>query len=153
VKTLGQPARFVLVGAGGYAANLALFAALYSLGTAYLAASVTAYFASNGFMYVGNRYFTFELGRDGSLSAYGRYVLVGAVVAALNAVLLVAVVETAAVEPPLGQGVALAAMTPVAFLLNKRWTFRIRHDPSACSSGVPRVKTRVAPVVGERQPS
>jgi putative flippase GtrA len=126
VTALGQPARFVLVGAGGYAANLALFAAFYSLGTAYLAASITAYFVSNGFMYVGNRYFTFELGHDGFLSAYGRYVLVGAVVVALNGVLLVGLVEAAGAEPPLGQTIALAAITPVAFLLNKRWTFSQR---------------------------
>lgn len=126
MKALGQPARFVLVGAGGFAANLGLFAGLYGLGTAYLGASVTAYFVSNGLMYVGNRYFTFELGHHGFLSAYGRYVLVGGVVVVLNAGLLVALVEAAGAEPPVGQGIALAAITPVAFLLNKRWTFRVR---------------------------
>ena len=126
MTALGQPARFMLVGAGGYAANLALFAALYSLGSSYLAASVTAYLISNGLMYIGNRYFTFELGHDGFLSAYGRYVLVGAVVVALNSVLLVGLVEAAGAEPPLGQTIALAAITPVAFLLNRRWTFRQR---------------------------
>jgi putative flippase GtrA len=39
---LGQPVRFVLVGAGGYAVNLLSFAALYALGTPYVTASLLA---------------------------------------------------------------------------------------------------------------
>jgi putative flippase GtrA len=116
----------MLVGVGGYVANLASFALLYDLGIAYLAASVTAYLVSNGLMYLGNRYFTFALGHAGFWCAYARYALVGAAVVALNTILLATLVETADVEPWLGQGISLAAITPVAFLLNKRWAFRLR---------------------------
>jgi putative flippase GtrA len=123
---LPQPVKFVLVGAGGYAVNVALFAVLYGVGTAYVAASVGAYFASNALMYLGNRYFTFGLSNDGLLAAYVRYVLVGGVVAGLTAALLAVLVEGLAAEPLLGQALALAAVTPVAFVLNKRWTFRLQ---------------------------
>ena len=123
---LGQPARFVLVGAGGYAVNLLAFAALYGAGTPYVAASLLAYFFSNALMYLGNRYFTFRLSHDGIWSAYVRYVLVGGVVAGLNAALLTALVEGAHADPRLAQALSLAAITPVAFVLNKRWTFRLR---------------------------
>jgi putative flippase GtrA len=123
---LGQPVRFVLVGAGGYVLNLAAFAALYALGTRYLAASILAYFLSNAAMYLGNRYFTFGLDHDGFWSSYARYVLVGSIVAGLSALVLAGLVEGAGADPRLGQAVSLAGVTPVAFLLSKRWAFRPR---------------------------
>lgn len=123
--TLAQPAKFVLVGAGGYVANLSVFAALYGLGGRYLAASLVAYFVSNALMYVGNRYFTFGLAHDGFVAAYFRYVVVGGVVAALTAALLALLVEGLAVDPRLGQALSLLAVTPLAFLLNRRWTFQL----------------------------
>jgi putative flippase GtrA len=123
---LPQPIRFVLVGAAGYGVNLAAFAALYGLGTAYVAASVAAYLVSNALMYLGNRYFTFALGHHGFWAAYARYVAVGLVVAALAALILACLVEGLRIDPRLGQGLALALVTPVAFLLTKRWTFQLR---------------------------
>lgn len=123
---LGQPVKFLLVGTGGYVVNLLAFAALYALGTRYAAASLLAYFLSNALMYLGNRYFTFGLSHDGFWAAYLRYVLVGAVVAVLSVVFLAALVEGAGADPRLGQALSLAAITPLAFLLNKRWTFQLR---------------------------
>jgi putative flippase GtrA len=123
---LKQPVKFVLVGAGGYVANLFAFAGLYAAGAPYLSASVAAYFLSNALMYVGNRYFTFGLDHQGFLGAYVRYVAVGIVVAALTALLLAALVEGVGVHPTLGQAVSLLLVTPLAFVLNKRWTFQLR---------------------------
>ena len=123
--SLGQPARFLAVGAAGYAANVATFAALYELGVPYGAASVLAYLVSNLLMYLGNRYFTFRLGRSGFWGAYGRYVLVGLVVAALTAGVLALLVEVLGIDPTLGQAIALLVVMPVAFVLIKRWTFRV----------------------------
>ena len=120
-----QPAKFVAVGAAGYVVNLATFAALYAVDVPYGAASVGAYFVSNTLMYLGNRYFTFRLGRDGFWSAYLRYVLVGLVVAGLTAAILALLVEALGLDPRLGQGVALLMLTPLAFVLNKRWTFQL----------------------------
>lgn len=126
MSTLGQPVKFLLVGVGGYAVNLLVFALLWSLGTHYVAAAVAAYFVSNALMYVANRYFTFNLGHGGFLAAYLRYVLVGGVVVALNAAILAAIVEGTGADPRVGQAIALLLVTPVAFLLIKRWTFRLR---------------------------
>jgi putative flippase GtrA len=118
--------KFLLVGTGGSVVNLLAFATLYALATRYVAASLLAYFFSNALMYLGNRYFTFGLSHDGFCAAYMRYVLVGAVVAALSAVFLAALVEGAGADARLGQALSLAVVTPVAFLLNKRWTFQLR---------------------------
>jgi putative flippase GtrA len=119
----GEPVRFALVGAAGYGVNLAAFAGLYTLGTRYAAASASAYLVSNALMYLGNRWFTFRLGREGFWPAYLRYGLVGLLVAALTAALLAALVEAFGSDPRLGQAVALCLVTPVAFALNRRWTF------------------------------
>ena len=125
-RSAAQPVKFVLVGAGGYAVNLSVFAALFGVGCPYVAASLFAYFCSNVLMYVGNRYFTFRLGHDGFWRSYARYLVVGAVVAGLNAALLAIIVEGANVDPRVGQAVSLLTLTPVAFLLVRRWTFQLR---------------------------
>jgi putative flippase GtrA len=123
--TLAPPVRFVLVGAAGFAVNLAVFALLYELGVPYLAASLLSYAFSNALMYLGNRYFTFGLGRAGFWAGYARYVLVGGVVVGLNAALLAILVELLGTQAMLGQALSLLVLTPVAFALNKRWTFQL----------------------------
>jgi len=122
---LSQPTKFVLVGASGYVVNLAAFSLLYAAGVRYVAASILSYFLSNALMYLGNRYFTFGLGHDGFSAAYLRYVGVGVVVAALNAALLALLVEELALHATLGQAISLLLLTPVAFVLNKRWSFQV----------------------------
>jgi len=125
VQRAAQPARFLVVGAAGYGINLATFAVLVAAGTRYVLASVVSYLVSNALMYLGNRYFTFRLGNDGFWSAYSRYLLVGLVVVALNAVVLALLVEGAGLDETLAQALSLLAVTPVAFVLFKRWTFRL----------------------------
>ncbi len=122
---LPQPAKFVLVGVSGYVVNLATFSFLYAADVKYVAASILAYFLSNALMYLGNRYFTFSLGHGGFWTAYLRYVGVGVVVAALNAALLALLVEVIALHATLAQAISLLLLTPVAFALSKRWSFRV----------------------------
>lgn len=123
---LAQPARFLIVGTGGYFVSLGAFAALYTVGVSYVLASILSYFIANAFTYLGNRYFTFRLGHDRFFGAYVSYMVVGVVVAALVAALLTLLVEVLGVDPVVGQAISLAAATPVAFVLFKRWTFRLR---------------------------
>jgi putative flippase GtrA len=122
-----QPLKFLLVGAGGYLVNLAVFTWLLRLGVPYLLDSIVSYFVSNALMYLGNRYYTFGLGHDGFWGGYARYMMVGLVVAGLNAIVLAVLVEALAVPPVYGQAISLLLITPVAFVLNKRWTFGDRR--------------------------
>jgi putative flippase GtrA len=122
---VAQPVKFVIVGTGGYLINLAIFAGFYELGMAYALNSVLSYFISNAFMYLGNRYFTFRLGHEGFWGAYLRYMLIGTLVAGMVVGLLAALVDGAGIDPRLGQAIALLAVTPIAFVLFKRWTFRL----------------------------
>ena len=125
---IGQPAKFLVVGLGGFALNVGAFAVLFGLGARYVAASILAYLLSNAAMYVGNRYFTFELTRDGFVGAYLRYVVVGAVVAALTAMLLAAFVEGFDLDPRPAQALALTLLVPLSFVLSKRFAFRLSPD-------------------------
>ena len=122
---LGQPVRFVVVGIAGYVVNLLVFVGLLGAGVVYIVASVVSYLMSNVLMYVGNRYFTFRLGSDGFWTAYARYLAVGLVVVALNALVLAGLVELGSINARLAQALALLAVTPIAFVLFKRWTFRV----------------------------
>src|SRR6266516_7875818 len=121
-----QPVKFLIVGAGGYAVNLGIFAALHSTGLAYIVNSIVSYLIANALMYVGNRYFTFRLGHAGFWSAYLRYMIVGTLVAGLNAGILAALVQGTGIDSRIGVAISLLLITPVAFVLFKRWTFRLR---------------------------
>lgn len=123
-----QPAKFLIVGAGGYVLNLAVFAVLHAAGVAYIVNSIISYFIANAVMYIGNRYFTFRLGHVGFWNAYLRYMIVGAVVAGLNAGILAALVQGTGIDSRIGVAISLLLITPVAFVLFKRWTFRIKPE-------------------------
>jgi putative flippase GtrA len=128
ISRLGQPAKFLTVGIGGFALNVGAFSVLFGLGAWYLAASVLAYLLSNAAMYVGNRYFTFGLSHGGFASAYVRYLIVGAVVAGLTVVLLAGFVEVLGLDPRPAQALALSVLVPLSFVLSKRFAFRLSPD-------------------------
>ena len=124
-KTMARPAKCLLVGAGGYVVNLLAFAGFLEVGVPHVAGSVLAYMISNVLMYLGNRYFTFRMGHVGFWSTLVRYFMVGLVVAALVAAILALLIELAGLHPLAGQAVALLIVTPLAFVLFKRYTFRV----------------------------
>ena len=126
VERAAQPARFLVVGATGYGVNLLTFALLVGAGVKYVPASIVSYVVSNALMYIGNRYFTFRLGHEGFWAAYGRYLLVGVAVVAMNAAVLVVLVEGLGLDETLGQALSLLLVTPAAYVMFKRWTFRLR---------------------------
>jgi putative flippase GtrA len=126
MSRVAQPGKFLIVGAGGYVVNLVIFIGLDALGTPYVPASILSYAVANALMYLGNRYFTFRLGHEGFWAAYARYMLAGGIVIGLNAAILAALVEGTGIDARIGQAISLLLITPVAFVLFKRWTFRIR---------------------------
>ena len=120
-----SPARFLAVGAAGYVVNVATFAALVAAGVKYVFASVVSYVVSNVLMYLGNRYFTFGSAtrasglptlatcswargrRDERHRANGSGRGLG-------------------LDETLAQPLSLLIVMPPAFVMFKRWTFRIR---------------------------
>ena len=116
--TLAQLARFCVVGASGYAVNLAVFAALTAAGADHRVAALGAFlvaFSSN-----------FRLNRRWTFAARGsavRFLLVSTATSAAALGLLELLVG-AGVEPVLGQAVSIVVLTPLSFLGNRLWCFR-----------------------------
>jgi putative flippase GtrA len=119
-----QLVRFCAVGASGYVINLAVFSALFILGGAHhLLAAVGAFCVAWCSNFVVNKWWTF---RRHALPAHlqaARYLLVSLLGLGLNLIVLQLLVQ-AGLRETLAQATAIAAVVPVNFLLNRRWSFR-----------------------------
>jgi dolichol-phosphate mannosyltransferase len=125
-KNWRQLAKFCIVGGSGYAVNLCVFALCVGpLSVHHLVAATVAFVAgvTNNFWW--NRHWTFRArsGRAGFQAARFFTVSVAAFIfAAAMLELLVSVVGVA--ELP-AQAISIIAATPLNFIGNKMWSFRI----------------------------
>lgn len=119
-----QLLRFCVVGASGYVVNLAVFAGLvYWAGAHHLVAAVGAFCLAWLNNFALNRHWTFTPGHRSALSQGTRYLIVSLIALLLNLVLLQLLVTGGVGELP-AQAAAVLLVTPVAFLMNRRWAFR-----------------------------
>lgn len=120
-----QLIRFSIVGASGYAVNLAVYYLLAErLGVEYHVALAIAWVIAAGNNFVWNRHWTFSA-RDGQIRVQAiRFLLVSLVALGFNELIATALIDGAGLSKVLGQVVALAASTPLNFLGNKLWSFR-----------------------------
>lgn len=119
-----QLVRFCVVGASGYLVNLAVFTALVHGGGAhYVLAAVVAFCVAwtNNFLF--NKYWTFRRHGLSAVQQGARYLAVSVVALGLNLLLLELLVQAGSAEVP-AQALSIAAVMPVNFLLNRRWSFR-----------------------------
>jgi putative flippase GtrA len=116
--------RFGVVGASGYAVNLATFAALVHVaGAHYRLAAVAAFVVALTNNFVWNRHWTFRA-RDGHAGFQAARFLVVSVGAFLfNLAVLEALVAGLELPEVPAQAIAIACATPLNFLGNKLWTF------------------------------
>lgn len=123
-----QLAKFCIVGATGYAVNLAVFALLvHGFEIHYLAAAVCSFLVAVTNNYAWNRLWTFRHER-GHMAYQGlRFLLVSTVALAGNLAFLSGLVALGVPKVP-AQAAAIALVTPWNFLANKLWSFR-RHPP------------------------
>ena len=121
-----QLAKFCIVGATGYAVNLAVFALLvHGFDIHYLVAAVCSFLVAVTSNYVWNRLWTFRHER-GHMAYQGlRFLLVSTVALAGNLAFLSALVALGVPKVP-AQAAAIALVTPWNFLANKLWSFRRR---------------------------
>jgi putative flippase GtrA len=120
-----QLAKFLAVGALGYAINLAVYAELIHSGVHYLAAAVVSFLVAVTSNYTWNRVWTFRAQR-GHLGVQGmRFLVVSVVCLGANLVVLKLLV-TAGTSKFVGQAIAIVLVTPLNFIGNKLWSFRRR---------------------------
>jgi dolichol-phosphate mannosyltransferase len=119
-----QLVRFCVVGSIGYVVNLAVFSLLvHGAGTHYALAAVVAFCVAwtNNFLF--NKFWTFRRHELSTAQQGARYLAVSLVALGLNLILLEVLVQAGMPEVP-SQAIAIAAVMPVNFLLNRRWSFR-----------------------------
>lgn len=119
-----QLLRFCVVGASGYLVNLAVFSALvYGLDAHHALAAVGAFCVAWTSNFVFNKFWTFRQHGLSAVQQGARYLAVSLVALGLNLALLEVLVRAGSPEI-VAQAVAIAAVMPVNFLLNRRWSFR-----------------------------
>ncbi len=117
-----QLIKFGVVGASGYAINLAVFAALLSWG-AHVAATVS-FAVSAASNYWWNRHWTFAH-QKGHFGMQGmRFYAVSIASFAVNQLWLVLFIDILHWREVLSQAIAIALVTPLNFVGNKLWSFR-----------------------------
>lgn len=114
--------RFCLVGASGYAVNLAVYTALLTAGLHYLAAAALAFLVAAGSNYAWNRTWTFRSTRAPLVGQGARALLVSGLSLGANQLFLLVLVAAGAGHLG-GQAVAIVLATPFSFAANKLWAF------------------------------
>ena len=116
--------KFGLVGATGYAVNLAVFALLtQALDVHHIAAAIGAFCVAVSNNFVWNRHWTFRA-RDGHPGFQAaRFFAVSVAGLGFNLLVLELLVSSAGLDEVPSQAIAVAVSMPVNFIGNKLWTF------------------------------
>ena len=119
-----QLVKFGVVGASGYAVNLAAYALLLKeAGLHYVAAATGSFLIAAGWNYCWNRTWTFRDQR-GHFGIQGmRFFVVSAIVYGANVGVLATLVSSG-LGKIVAQAIAIILVTPLNFLGNKLWSFR-----------------------------
>jgi putative flippase GtrA len=122
-----QLAKFCTVGATGYVVNLAVFTLLVEgLDVHYLAAATCSFLVAVTNNYTWNRLWTFRHAR-GHVGYQGlRFLIVSTGALAANLGILRLLVGEAGLAEVRAQAIAILLVTPLNFVGNKLWSFRLR---------------------------
>ena len=120
--------RFCVVGASGYAVNLAVYVALLAAGLHYLAAAAISFLVAGLSNYVWNRVWTFRVAGAPVLGQCARALTVSGLSLGANQLFLLVLVAAGAGHLA-AQAVAIVLATPFSFAANKLWAFAA--EPSA----------------------
>ena len=121
-----QLAKFSAVGASGYVVNLAVFSLLvHAAEIDYRLAAVGSWLVAVLNNYTWNRLWTFR-GDRGHFAYQGlRFFAVAAVALVANLIVLTALVSLG-LPKVLSQAIAIVVVTPLNFVGNKLWSFRLK---------------------------
>jgi len=121
-----QLVRFGTVGASGYVINLAVFAALvHGASTDKGIAATAAFIVALSNNFVWNRLWTFRAGDGHAGFQAARFCVVSCAAFAFNLVVLYTLVDGLGMAEVPAQALAIATATPLNFIGNKLWSFRL----------------------------
>lgn len=120
-----QLLKFCVVGASGYAVNLGVYTALVHVASVhYLPAAVCSFAVAVTSNYTWNRLWTFR-GQRGNIALQGaKFLIVSLAALGANLGVLAILVALGVSEVP-AQALAIIVVTPLSFLGNKLWSFRV----------------------------
>ena len=122
-----QLAKFCTVGASGYAVNLVVYSLLLNgANLHYRVAATGSFLVAASWNYWWNRHWTFH-DRRGHFGLQGlRFLAVSIIVYCGNLALLTGLVH-AGLGKIVSQAIAIVLVTPLNFVGNKLWSFRLRR--------------------------
>jgi dolichol-phosphate mannosyltransferase len=124
-RAWAQLLRFAVVGASGYAVNLAVFAAAVDgAGMGHRAAAVIAFVVALSNNFLWNRHWTFRAGAGHAGFQAARFLAVSVSAFLVSLAILELLVSAAGADEVLAQAVAIVCATPLNFLGNRLWSFR-----------------------------
>lgn len=119
-----QLLKFCIVGASGYVVNLVVYYVLiHWLGAQYLVASVIAFLVAWLNNFALNRQWTFPKVGSSPVKQAAKYMIVSVIGLAVNLGILWGLVHIGT-DTLLAQAIAIAAVTPLTFMLTRSWAFR-----------------------------
>ena len=118
-----QLVRFLVVGVSGYVVNLLVFWIATSAGAHYIRAAIVAFGVAWVNNFLLNRYWTFRRADEAMVGQGLKYLLVCLVALGANLVILHVLVDAGLGELP-SQAIAIVLVTPLSYLLSRRWSFR-----------------------------
>ena len=122
-----QLVKFCLVGATGYIVNLVVYTVLLELaGFHYLPAAIGSFLVAVTNNYLWNRAWTFRHQRGHVVLQGARFLLVSTLALGANLIVLHLLVR-AGLGEVVAQAIAIVLVTPVNFVGNKLWSFRLRR--------------------------
>ena len=118
-----QLVKFCVVGASGYAVNLAVYTVLLDVaGLHYISAAAGSFLVAVTNNYTWNRLWTFRAQRGGVANQGMRFFVVSTMALLANLAVLHLLV-TLGLGEVIAQAVAIVLVTPVNFVGNKLWSF------------------------------
>jgi putative flippase GtrA len=121
-----QLIKFCVVGAIGYAVNLAVYNLLLGSGLHYATAAIGSFIVAVTNNYIWNRLWTFRSNRGGVVVQGARFLAVSALALTANLAVLAVLVDLVGIGEVPAQAIAIVVVTPVNFVGNKLWSFRRR---------------------------
>lgn len=118
-----QLIRFLAVGLSGYVVNLLVFWLVGLGGLHYIPAAIVAFVVAWVNNFLLNRHWTFRAGDDALVGQGIKYLLVCLVALGANLVILHVLVD-AGLGELYSQAIAIVLVTPLSYLLSRRWSFR-----------------------------
>jgi putative flippase GtrA len=123
-----QLIRFGLVGGVGFVVNVGVYAlCVHALKIDYRGAYVLAWLVAVTNNFLLNRHWTFDAAAGSVRFQAIRFFFVSLVAAGFGFLLLTLFVQDFGLDKVVAEALAVAASTPLNFIGNKLWSFRLRH--------------------------